>query len=309
MPRVTLAHTMNDVPLTVAAAAHRVGVPPSTLRTWDRRYGLSPSARTVGAHRRYTALDIARLHRMCSLIARGVSASDAAHTVASEPIDVLGVDYELVSIYPEDLETAAKAGDELTIRSIIDKSVAEEGLVRTWIELIKPALEHVKHNEQTRRPGFCPVVFMQNCVLETIGRVMDEAHANKDHHKGLYSGSVSQRGAQQKSAQVIVASTHQHVIEVNVLGTALTWEGIEAQALCTSEDIIDDVMKNHIENHDVEAVILVEDACSVDTITSIQSVGVTVVLTGEDAPRITNPNVTRLRTMSATVDEVVSMLG
>ena len=39
--------------LTVAAVARRLGVAPSTLRTWDRRYDLGPSAHTAGSHRRY----------------------------------------------------------------------------------------------------------------------------------------------------------------------------------------------------------------------------------------------------------------
>ena len=37
--------------LTVAAVARRVGVAPSTLRTWDRRYGLGPSEHVAGNHR------------------------------------------------------------------------------------------------------------------------------------------------------------------------------------------------------------------------------------------------------------------
>ena len=42
--------------LTVAAVARRLGVAPATLRTWDRRYGLGPTERVAGSHRRYSAL-------------------------------------------------------------------------------------------------------------------------------------------------------------------------------------------------------------------------------------------------------------
>lgn len=64
--------------LTVAAVARRLGVAPPTLRTWDRRYGLGPSAHTAGAHRRYSPADVARLMVMRRLTLEGVSPADAA---------------------------------------------------------------------------------------------------------------------------------------------------------------------------------------------------------------------------------------
>src|SRR3954464_5750585 len=64
--------------LTVAAVARRLGGAPSTLRTWDRRYGLGPSAHTAGAHRRYSRADVARLMVMRRLTLEGVSPPDAA---------------------------------------------------------------------------------------------------------------------------------------------------------------------------------------------------------------------------------------
>lgn len=64
--------------LTVAAVARRLGVAPATLRTWDRRYGLGPSAHESGEHRRYCPEDLARLILMRRLITNGVSPADAA---------------------------------------------------------------------------------------------------------------------------------------------------------------------------------------------------------------------------------------
>jgi DNA-binding transcriptional MerR regulator len=77
--------------LTVAAVAARLGVAPATLRTWDRRYGLGPSEHTAGAHRRYSAVDLARLMTMRSLTLDGVPPSDAARlaregTPAAAPV-------------------------------------------------------------------------------------------------------------------------------------------------------------------------------------------------------------------------------
>ena len=67
--------------LTVAAVAHRLGIAPATLRTWDRRYGLGPSEHAAGAHRRYAPRDLARLEAMRGLVLEGVAPGEAARVV------------------------------------------------------------------------------------------------------------------------------------------------------------------------------------------------------------------------------------
>ena len=76
--------------LTVAAVARRLGVAPPTLRTWDRRYGLGPSAHTAGAHRRYSPADVARLMVMRRLTLEGVPPSDAARIALATPVSPEG---------------------------------------------------------------------------------------------------------------------------------------------------------------------------------------------------------------------------
>lgn len=73
--------------LTVSAVAARLGVAPSTLRTWDRRYSLGPSDHTAGAHRRYSAADIARLMIMRRLTLEGVAPADAARIARATAVD------------------------------------------------------------------------------------------------------------------------------------------------------------------------------------------------------------------------------
>ncbi|PFG42266.1 MerR-like DNA binding protein [Isoptericola jiangsuensis] len=75
--------------LAVAAVARRLGVAPATLRTWDRRYGLGPSGRTAGSHRRYTPEDVARLLVMRRLTLEGVAPVDAAEAALEADVDEL----------------------------------------------------------------------------------------------------------------------------------------------------------------------------------------------------------------------------
>ena len=74
--------------VTVAEVAHRLGVAPATLRTWDRRYGLGPTTHEAGAHRRYSDEDLARLATMRRLVVSGVPPQQAAQLAKSAPVAI-----------------------------------------------------------------------------------------------------------------------------------------------------------------------------------------------------------------------------
>lgn len=79
-PRVAPSPTP-ELSWPVGVVAERAGTTPSTLRSWDRRYGVGPSDRTNGNHRRYTHLDVLRVLTMGRLIGQGVPAQAAATSV------------------------------------------------------------------------------------------------------------------------------------------------------------------------------------------------------------------------------------
>jgi DNA-binding transcriptional MerR regulator len=70
--------------LTTGALARRLGVSPTTLRSWDRRYGIGPAVRADGRHRRWAPRDVAVLETMCRLTSAGVPPAEAARA-AKEP--------------------------------------------------------------------------------------------------------------------------------------------------------------------------------------------------------------------------------
>ncbi|MFF3525756.1 MerR family transcriptional regulator [Streptomyces rubiginosohelvolus] len=76
-----LLETPADGGLTTGAVARLLGVAPTTLRSWDRRYGIGPAARQDGRHRRWTGADIAALRNMCALTSAGLPPAEAARTV------------------------------------------------------------------------------------------------------------------------------------------------------------------------------------------------------------------------------------
>ena len=67
--------------------AERTGVGASTLRAWERRYGLLKPKRTPKGHRLYTEDDARLVYRVLELLHDGHAISEAARRVLSTPTD------------------------------------------------------------------------------------------------------------------------------------------------------------------------------------------------------------------------------
>ena len=136
--------------LTVAAVARRLGVAPSTLRTWDRRYNLGPSAHTAGAHRRYGPADVARLVVMRRLTLEGVPPAEIGDAVGATVEEVrarFGLDEPIVRLHklgPKlyvEVDFVVEAGEwdvseEDAVRRAVVEGLAPLGLdVWAYVEL------------------------------------------------------------------------------------------------------------------------------------------------------------------------------
>ncbi len=156
--------------LTVAAVAARLGVAPATLRTWDRRYGLGPSARLAGSHRRYGAEDLARLVVMRRLTLDGVAPSEAARVAratSSEDLDDVGT--SLAPVVPLGVRTDVdgRHTGPVTVTALVDAALGmdagrcrrimaaglSDGAERWWSELVSPARSAIAARTVLARPG------------------------------------------------------------------------------------------------------------------------------------------------------------
>jgi MerR family transcriptional regulator, light-induced transcriptional regulator len=136
--------------LTAGEAARLVGVAITTLRTWDRRYGLGPQSHEAGRHRRYSPEDVQRLVEMQRLTSQGVPAAEAAAWLlgrAAPPTrhDGGGHAVAVGSAGPavRGLTRAALRLDAPALRVLIGEALSQDGVVRTWTDLIAPALIHI----------------------------------------------------------------------------------------------------------------------------------------------------------------------
>ncbi|MFY1679409.1 MerR family transcriptional regulator [Streptomyces sp. WMMC905] len=150
--------------LTTGEVARRLGVAPTTIRSWHHRYGLGPDTHAGGRHRRWTEVDVARLERMCVLTGRGVPAAEAARLARVTTAPVAG-DARRTSRPPSrsrsevpqaggppiaearrDSRAVARAAlrlDAAALDELLESAIDRHGLVEAWGEVISPTLRAV----------------------------------------------------------------------------------------------------------------------------------------------------------------------
>ncbi|MFF3447773.1 MerR family transcriptional regulator [Streptomyces sp. NPDC002667] len=127
--------------VTTGALARRLGVSPTTLRSWDRRYGMGPAVRSGGRHRRWTPQDVAMLEEMCRLTSAGVPPAEAARAAkgSSDPLtagaEAAADEPEPLVRVPESLAPAAGA------EPLGDPRQECKGLARAAVRLDAPAVD------------------------------------------------------------------------------------------------------------------------------------------------------------------------
>lgn len=173
--------------LTVATVAARLGVAPATLRTWDRRYGLGPSERLAGSHRRYGVEDLARLLVMRRLTLEGVAPSEAARVARETPAAELGdlseLDGPLAAVVP--LAPPREDGPHrgpVTVTAVVDAALdldpsrcrrvlaagLRDGAAAWWTELVAPARAQVAARTVLARPGDDALTVLEAASLAVL---------------------------------------------------------------------------------------------------------------------------------------------
>jgi len=172
--------------LSVAAVARMLGIAPATLRTWDRRYGIGPSAHAPGRHRRYSPQDIARLETMRHALVRGVGPAEAARYALASTNGGLAAVVDGVrpraggtmlrlpgaGRYARGLGRAALALDFPAARTVLVEAVDTLGVVATWDDVARPVLTAVARRWATTGAG----VEIEHLLSQSVAAVFS-AHA------------------------------------------------------------------------------------------------------------------------------------
>lgn len=162
--------------VSTGALARRLGVSPTTIRSWERRYGIGPAQRAPGRHRRWEPQDVLLLEEMCRLTSRGVPPAEAARTAlagirphqapgardairASEAPGAGGRTLPVGTVRAEcrGMARAAVRPDAHELTSILRESIRDLGLVVAWTEVISPALRAAGRQWATEGERFVEV--------------------------------------------------------------------------------------------------------------------------------------------------------
>ena len=95
----------------IQTVAELTGVPASTLRAWEQRYGFPSPERTASAYRLYTDADVARIVRVRALCDSGMAAAEAVAAVMREAGTIAppALDTSATSIVPRDMVTRVES--------------------------------------------------------------------------------------------------------------------------------------------------------------------------------------------------------
>jgi len=197
----------------------------STLRTWDRRYGIGPSRRSEGSHRRYDPADVERLEVMNRLIMRGAPPGEAARVALGEDgvreraprAHGAGGKRLALSTVPDrtrGLARAVMAMNGPVVTETVRDAVARDGVVPAWEELIAPVLRSIGERYAATGEAVEIEHFLSGVALAALAEVRPPSP-----------------GAGTRPVLLACAPEEQHSLPAYALGAALAERGIASRML------------------------------------------------------------------------------
>ncbi|MET9616031.1 MerR family transcriptional regulator [Kitasatospora indigofera] len=231
-----------DAGITTGALARRLGVSPTTIRSWERRYGIGPDRHSPGHHRRYLPPDVERLETMCHLTAQGLPPAEAARvcnrppappepagrTAATptapppvrtgdapaedRPADRVGGGHTLpvgpAGALCRGLARAAVRLDDPAMHELLAAGFATHGVVATWEDLAAPVLRAVGAKWAVSGGRYVEVEHLLSCA---IGRALQRVGPDSP---------PEQPG--RRAVLLAAAPEEMHVLPLQALAAALT---------------------------------------------------------------------------------------
>ncbi|MFF1874760.1 MerR family transcriptional regulator [Kitasatospora herbaricolor] len=223
--------------ISTGALARRLGVSPTTIRSWERRYGIGPDRHSPGHHRRYLPPDVERLELMCHLTVQGLPPAEAARVCRrpSGAAPTAGAPAAADTAPAEDrpaprtggghtlpvgpagalcrgLARAAVRLDDPAMHELLAISLATHGVVATWEELAAPVLRAVGAKWAVSGGRYVEVEHLLSCA---IGRALQRVGPDTPPER-----------PGRRAVLLAAAPEEMHVLPLQALAAALTERGI-----------------------------------------------------------------------------------
>jgi MerR family transcriptional regulator, light-induced transcriptional regulator len=151
----------------IGELSRRTGVSAELLRAWEQRYGLLRPERSAGGFRLYSVDDESRVRRMTTLIASGVSASEAAaRATREEPAAFDGVATDELGA---ELRAALDRFDADAAHDTLDRLLATVSVEAAITQVLVPLLHQLGDRWEAGRATVAQEHFASNLIR---GRLM-----------------------------------------------------------------------------------------------------------------------------------------
>ncbi|MEV4371738.1 MerR family transcriptional regulator [Nonomuraea sp. NPDC049637] len=230
-----------DAGFGIGAVSRRLGIPAPTLRTWNLRYGLGPSRRSPGGHRRYGAADVRRLAEMKRLIATGLVPAEAARlalalpdTPAAPPSGARTTPVPSGGLRtpqppggrPARLQVVAALAraaimlDGRAVAALVEETLAAQGVVWTWEHLFLPALDAVCRGQDATGSGIDAEHLLSGHLQAALHRLAGDVPPQSDRPD-----------RPDRPVVLACAEEEQHSLPVHALAAALAERGVQTRVL------------------------------------------------------------------------------
>ncbi|NAS24213.1 MerR family transcriptional regulator [Herbidospora sp. NEAU-GS84] len=226
----------------IGAVARRFGLPAPTLRTWDQRYGLGPSLRTAGGHRRYTELDVRRIEEMHRLVRAGAPAAEAAEVAlrilrpgsaprrpaaeaprADESRSPAGWEEPLYSV--TQVVRAALSLDSWFVTAALDNWLRERGVAHTWDHLVIPVFAAISRRQDDTGAGIDLEHLFSERVLAALAPLV-ERPAAPVHPRPVLLACAEEEQHSLPLFALAAALTVEHRVECRVMGARMPYDAL-----------------------------------------------------------------------------------
>jgi methanogenic corrinoid protein MtbC1 len=246
-----LVEALPDGGLTTGAVARLLGVAPTTLRSWDRRYGIGPAAREDGRHRRWTAADIAALRTMCRLTSAGLPPAEAARTVlAGTPrartVPPAGPASRAPGALPlgsarrecRGLARAAARLDAQAMDELLTAALGRYGLPAAWDEVMMPVLHAVGRKWESAGERYIEVEHLLSWHVSGALRRVAARPPSPASGAGLSLLACLPGETHTLALEALAAALAQQGLPVRMFGAALPAEALVEAVRRTGPDAV-----------------------------------------------------------------------
>ncbi|ADU46715.1 MerR family transcriptional regulator [Intrasporangium calvum] len=176
---------------TIKRAAELTGISLSTLRAWERRYGVVSPVRSDGRYRLYSADDLRALGIMAALVNEGWSAREAAAETKARiegsaqrggplsQVDGGPGPRPEASVLPRVDELVAAAGrlDTVAVSDILDEAFSRAGFERVVDDWLMPALSVIGESWADGRISIAGEHLLSHAIQRRLAAAYEAAGA------------------------------------------------------------------------------------------------------------------------------------